>query len=76
MNAKRVVETLLEMQWTDIKPPRQTYGKEEDTQLAVRSPFTAWNLAVERGQHDPALWAVIKGSAFDSQYRKRFNPAD
>lgn len=76
MNAQKVVESLLEMQWTDNPPPRQHFSKEEDTQLAVRSPFTAWNLAVERGEHDPQLWSVIKGSPYESQYRKRFNPAD
>jgi len=76
MNAKAVVESLLETQWNDVPPPRQHYGKEEDTQLAVRSPFTAWNLAVEQGQHDPRLWAVIKGSPYEGQYRKMFNPAD
>jgi len=62
--------------WVDRPPARQTYGHEGDTELAVKSPFTAWHLAQERGTHDPRLWAVIKGSPYENEYRRKFNPAD
>ena len=75
--AEKIVEKLLENYlWDDRPPARNTYGEEGDTEIAVRQPFTAWDLAQQRGQHDPRLWKVIKGSPYEAAYRRTFNPAD
>lgn len=75
--AQQIVDRLLEAHWIDRPPPRFTGGdQDEETKFAKRSPFQAYQRALELGHHDPSLWAVIKGSPFEGQYRQAFRPAD
>jgi len=47
-----------------------------ELEMAEKSAFTAHDLALRRGRHHPRLWAKIKGSPFETEYRRRFNVQD
>lgn len=57
----------------DLKPAYASYG-DDDAELenAARQPFTALDYAMRTGRHHPKLWAVIQGSPFENEYRRRF----
>jgi len=74
--AERIVNTLLEIRFQDRLPPRQQFAdQEQEIELATRQPFTALDYALQYGPN-PKLWAVIKGSVYEPQYRKRFHVAE
>ena len=51
---------------------------DHDTELemAEKSAFTSHELAVRKRQHHPRLWAKVKGSPYEREYRQMFNPPD
>jgi hypothetical protein len=60
--------------WTEPAPPKFLVGDQDaETKFATRSPFQAYQRALELGHGDPGLWAAVKGSAFEGQYRARFS---
>lgn len=67
-----------EMIGDERKPNYAKFGDEEDAELdnAARQPFTAMDMALRRNQHHPKLWKSIKGSPYERDYRKRFNPTE
>lgn len=84
LSAAEIVRVLLESDWEDMEaygldvdtepPPRFGTGREEDdTQMASRSAFQAWERALEIGHHDPQLWAAVRGTVYEKPYREHFN---
>lgn len=71
MKARAIIENI----WRERVPPRMNLPPEDEMELALKSAFTAHDLALRRGHH-PRLWAKIKGSPFEQEYRRRFNPQD
>jgi len=71
--AAEVVDTLLEVRWTEPIPPKMAFDN-PDTELEfhTRQPLTAWSYADEKGHH-PKLWAAVKGSVYEPMYRKKFD---
>lgn len=61
--------------WRELKPPRMNLSPDDELEIALKSPFTAHHLALRWGHH-PKLWAKVKGSPFEKEYRRRFNPTD
>ncbi len=60
-------------QRTQYVPPRAVFGDEEEVvDMAARSAFTAWELALELNRHHPKLWKVIRGSPFEALYCQQF----
>jgi hypothetical protein len=73
-SAKQIIT---EIEWQPDVPPRFSgANSEEDTQFAARTPFTAFTMALDLGRHDKRLWNVIKGSPYEREYRRKFNPPD
>lgn len=72
--AEAIVNSLLEMNYRDEPmPPKPEFKSDaEDLEFHTKTPFNAYNHALERGHH-PALWAAVKGSVYEPIYRKRFN---
>jgi hypothetical protein len=58
--------------------PGYAFHDDDDTELevAARSPFTAHDLALRRNKHHPKLWQRVKGSPYEREYRKKFNPTE
>lgn len=76
-HAEQIVDVLLEVQVYDRPPPKFSIGTDdEEVENAARHAFTAWTLALDRNRHIPRLWQTIKGSPYETQYRRRFNPSD
>lgn len=69
-NTGKVKETL------DFKPPYLNVDDDLELEIAARSAFTAHDLALRRGRHHPKLWAKVKGSPFEREYRRKFNPQE
>ena len=46
---------------------------DSELETAERQPFTAMDLALRRGHH-PRLWAKVKGSVYEPEYRRKFSP--
>lgn len=70
--AEQIVNALLEMRAYDRPPPHMPLDRDVEIEMAEKSPFTALDLALRRGHH-PRLWAKIKGSVYEPEYRRRFN---
>ena len=63
---------LKEIMAMDIKPPRQRWDDPDaELEMALKSPFTAWDYALQNGPSS-RLWAVIKGSPYETSYMKKF----
>jgi hypothetical protein len=56
----------------EIKPPYIDLDRDQEMETAVRQPFTAHELAMRRGHH-PKLWAAVKGSPYEREYRRHHN---
>lgn len=56
----------------DWVPPHQNVDDDTEMEMAAKSPFTAWEYALRRNKHHPRLQQAVKGSAFDSLYRRQF----
>lgn len=70
--AQQIVNILLDMRAYDRPPPHMPLDQDAELEMAEKSPFTAYDLALRRG-HNPRLWAKIKGSVYEPEYRRRFN---
>lgn len=71
--SKEIIDALMEVRFHDVPPPRPTFDKPDDeTAFYTRNAFSAWDRALQLGRHDPALWEVIKGSPYESEYRRKF----
>jgi hypothetical protein len=76
MSTRRLVDSLTEVIARDIPPAHFTSGSEEgDIEQASKSPFTAYSHAIQVNRHHPKLWQAVKGSPFEKQYVKKFQPA-
>jgi hypothetical protein len=73
-NTGEVKEDLLHQ--TDQAP--YAFADDPDAELdqAVRQPFTAHEYATRYNRHHPRLWKAVKGSPFERDYRRRFNPTE
>lgn len=72
MKAREILEVIA----SDYTPPYQNLDADTEMTMAEKSPFTAHDLAMRRGRHHPRLWAKVKGSPFEHEYRRKFNPMD
>lgn len=69
---QRLVRTLLDEAY-DPLPPKPEFGDvDAEMQFYTRNPFMAWERAQEISQHHPALWQAVKGSPYESLYRRKF----
>ena len=57
-------------------PPYQNVDADTELDMAEKSPFTAHDLALRRGRHHPRLWAKVKGSPFEREYRRKFGQVE
>lgn len=72
ITAPEIVDKLLEVRWRDYVPPKPSFSDEEtETAFYTRNAFSAWHRALDIG-HRPELWAVVKGSVYEPEYRERF----
>jgi len=56
----------------DLPPPYQHLEDENsELEMALKSPWAAWEFAQRNGPN-PKLFAVIKGSPFESHYIRKF----
>ena len=59
------------MVWKERQPVYPNIDEDMEMEIALKQPFTAMALALRRGHH-PRLWAKIKGSPFEVDYRQHF----
>lgn len=72
--AEQIVTSLLEIgvRGHDYVPPKPSFTDDEaETDFYTRNAFMAWSHAQDRGHH-PKLWATVKGSVWEPEYRRRF----
>jgi len=56
----------------ELKPPMQRWDDPDvELSIALKSPFTAMDYALRNGPNKK-LWAVIKGSPYQTEYVRRF----
>lgn len=68
MKVKKLVR---EMHAIDRPPVKQRMdNREDELAIAKRNPFVALDMAMDQG-HDPQLWAIVKGTPFEREYRAR-----
>jgi hypothetical protein len=72
MRARQVIESI----WRERKPPHMNVDADTELDMAEKSAFTAHELALRRNRHHPRLWAKIKGSPFENEYRRHFRIQD
>lgn len=62
----------------DIPPAYAHVGDDDEQEIdnASRQAFTAHHHALQRGRHHPKLWNAVKGSPYENEYRRRFNPQE
>ena len=65
---------LIEMKWDDLPPAYAHIGADEEAEIedAARFPWNAMNYAQRTRKHHPKLWAAVKGSPFEKEYRRTF----
>lgn len=72
ITAHEIVDRLLEARWRDYVPPKPSFDNpENETAFYTRNAFSAWSRALDVG-HRPELWAVVKGSVYEPEYREKF----
>jgi len=76
-SADYIVEILLdEIRFGDKPPAYAHIGGDEEAEIdnAARFPWNAMELARRTRKHHPKLWAAVKGSPFENEYRQTFGP--
>jgi len=69
MRARDVIDEMTG--YREPVPPHMPLDADTEMEIALKQPFTAHDLALRRGRHDPRLWAKVRGSPFEQDYRRR-----
>ncbi len=68
----RIMIKLKEVIGKDIKPPYQRWDNPDmEFEIALKSPFTAFDYALRNGP-SRKLWLAVKGSPYEPQYVRKF----
>ena len=60
---------------TESKPPKLLFTDElSEIEFYARTPFTAFEYALENNCPHPKLWDIIRGAAYERPYLQRFGP--